>query len=42
VLDRRGAVRAVDAVALHWDVVPPRAGVGSAGLGDLLDDAGAR
>jgi len=45
VLERRGAVRAVEAVALQpdWEVVPPRAGLGSAGLGDLLDtDAGER
>jgi hypothetical protein len=42
-LERRGRVHAVDATALepHWEFTPPRTGLGSAGLGDLLpSDAG--
>jgi HD superfamily phosphohydrolase YqeK len=37
-LERLGAVHEVDEAALepHWEVAPPRVGVGSAGLGDLL------
>jgi HD superfamily phosphohydrolase YqeK len=44
VLERRGVVRPLEAVTPQpdWEVAPPRAGLGSAGLGDLLDDAGER
>ncbi|HEY5013449.1 MAG TPA: HD domain-containing phosphohydrolase [Acidimicrobiia bacterium] len=40
-LERIGAAHDVDAAAVqpHWQFTPPEAGVGSAGLGDLIGDA---
>ena len=40
-LERIDAAHEVEAAAVqpHWEFTPPDAGVGSAGLGDLLGDA---